>query len=378
VTDVRKEVVIGTPDEAHICASDVERQHLTMWMSMRRHSKEIENCSCAVALHFMHFNFCRKRPVLWLRAKRREVAEFWDKRFSRPCLNHCAGNAVEACSVAILGHFRYLVCAFAKEACVLRTYLIRLIAFICAVLLTACGTSDPQHSESGYAATVVLAITSVPSDVSCIEVSVTGSQSSTQRFDVTPSQSASLSLIGLPSGAVTIYERAFAVGCSQVTASSIPTWVAVAPAAVALVAGQASTVTIVLGRPSQIQITNDFQDTTATPLTFTPSPLAFGNVTVGTTSTLAMTIKNTGTSSTVVPTMAGGGSDISQFGIMAGGGTTCSPGTTSLAAGASCTLQVAFAPTSAGAKSAMFTFGGSPAVATVTLTGTAVASTTSS
>ena len=49
-----------------ISASMVERQNLTMRMSMRRFtrrtnafSKKLENHAYAVALHFMHYNFCR-------------------------------------------------------------------------------------------------------------------------------------------------------------------------------------------------------------------------------------------------------------------------------------------------------------------------------
>jgi len=57
---------IGTPSEKHISTSFAERQNLTMRMSMRRFtrltnafSKKIENHALAVALHFMHYNFCR-------------------------------------------------------------------------------------------------------------------------------------------------------------------------------------------------------------------------------------------------------------------------------------------------------------------------------
>lgn len=58
--------VAGAPDLANVSTSYVERQNLTMRMSIRRftrltngHSKKAENHSYAIALHFMHYNFCR-------------------------------------------------------------------------------------------------------------------------------------------------------------------------------------------------------------------------------------------------------------------------------------------------------------------------------
>jgi IS1 family transposase len=62
---------IGKPDEAHISTSFVERQNLTMRMSMRRFtrltnafSKKLANHEAAIALHFMHYNFCRIHKTL--------------------------------------------------------------------------------------------------------------------------------------------------------------------------------------------------------------------------------------------------------------------------------------------------------------------------
>jgi hypothetical protein len=63
--------VIGSPDYEHVSTSFVERQNLTMRMSMRRFtrltngfSKKIENHGHAVALHFMHYNFVRVHKTL--------------------------------------------------------------------------------------------------------------------------------------------------------------------------------------------------------------------------------------------------------------------------------------------------------------------------
>jgi hypothetical protein len=67
----RTGVLAGSPDPKHISTSFVERQNLSMRMGMRRFtrltnafSKKLENHGHAVALYFMHYNFCRVHKTL--------------------------------------------------------------------------------------------------------------------------------------------------------------------------------------------------------------------------------------------------------------------------------------------------------------------------
>jgi hypothetical protein len=63
--------IAGDPDEVHVSTSYVERSNLTMRMQQGRFtrltnafSKKVENLSHAVALHFMHYKFCRVHQTL--------------------------------------------------------------------------------------------------------------------------------------------------------------------------------------------------------------------------------------------------------------------------------------------------------------------------
>jgi IS1 family transposase/lambda repressor-like predicted transcriptional regulator len=70
-TGCRAMPLIGKPKRQHISTSFVERQNLTMRMNMRRFtrltnafSKKVDNHQWAIALHYMHYNFCRVHQTL--------------------------------------------------------------------------------------------------------------------------------------------------------------------------------------------------------------------------------------------------------------------------------------------------------------------------
>jgi IS1 family transposase len=70
-TGARQVKIVGNPDARHISTSFVERQNLTMRMSMRRFtrltnafSKKLNNHKASVAFYFMWYNFARIHQTL--------------------------------------------------------------------------------------------------------------------------------------------------------------------------------------------------------------------------------------------------------------------------------------------------------------------------
>ncbi len=70
-TGTRKKRISGSPVKGLISTSHIERQNLTVRMTNRRFtrltnafSKKLENHKHSIAIHFMHYNFCRIHSTL--------------------------------------------------------------------------------------------------------------------------------------------------------------------------------------------------------------------------------------------------------------------------------------------------------------------------
>ena len=70
-TDAIRKPIMGEPDDYHVSSTYVERQNFSMRMQTRRFtqlsnafSRKMQNHRHAVALHFMHYNYCRPHMTL--------------------------------------------------------------------------------------------------------------------------------------------------------------------------------------------------------------------------------------------------------------------------------------------------------------------------
>jgi hypothetical protein len=116
------------------------------------------------------------------------------------------------------------------------------------------GSSDDGSVSLGQA---VLAIATAPADVSCVRITVTGSRVVTQMFDAQPGQSVLVAMDQLPIGNDTFLGEAFSQACSQVSATSVPTWLS-DPVVVAVQTGSAVRVDLPLVHNGLANVNVDF------------------------------------------------------------------------------------------------------------------------
>jgi transposase-like protein/IS1 family transposase len=71
IIETKRKAVCGQPDLQMACTSHIERQNLTIRMSLRRYtrltngfSRKMRNHEAALAIYFAHYNWCRKHSTL--------------------------------------------------------------------------------------------------------------------------------------------------------------------------------------------------------------------------------------------------------------------------------------------------------------------------
>lgn len=165
--------------------------------------------------------------------------------------------------------------------------------------------------------------------------------------------------------ATSYIKSATTCGTSLAVGATCTVSVAFKPAAAGALTGALSIADSATGSPQTVALSGTG---TATTVTLTPTSLAFAATPVGsTTAAQVVTVKNTGTVALTLTSETITGTNATSFIKSA---TTCG---TSLAAGASCTVSVAFKPAAGGALTAALSVvdngAGSPQTATLTGTG---------
>jgi hypothetical protein len=130
------------------------------------------------------------------------------------------------------------------------------------VNLTAAGCGDTRLGRSldDKQVQVVLAITAVPTDVTCVRLTATGQgRAVTREVDVMAGAEVSESFGGLPLGALEFLGEAFPGACTAVSKATIPTWVS-EPVQESIVVGRIASVALTLHRNGRAKVTLDFAD----------------------------------------------------------------------------------------------------------------------
>jgi len=231
------------------------------------------------------------------------------------------------------------------------------------VALTGTGAAAPTYTVSLSPTTLTFASTT--------EGSTTAAQIVTVKNTGTGAVTLSSETI-TGTNATSFLKSATTCGSTLATGASCTVSVEFKPAATGTLKANLSVADNATGTPQTVALTGTGVAATTPTITLTPASIAFPNTAVGTTSDAqVVTLKNTGSITVTVSSIALSGTDPSSFLEIGNCGT-------SLSAGASCAIYIAFKPASAvaltGTLSATDNASGSPQKVTLTGTGTAVPS----
>jgi len=105
-------------------------------------------------------------------------------------------------------------------------YLLATLGCVAAGFVACSSRTDGNNTGSeANLGQVSLNVAAAPSDVHCVAIQAANStRSVTRNIDVTPGQSITTTVNGLPTGTVTVSALAYPAACSALTASSVATW----------------------------------------------------------------------------------------------------------------------------------------------------------
>lgn len=91
-----------------------------------------------------------------------------------------------------------------------------------AIGAVACGAAGDPVGQAGIegAGTAQIAVTSTPSDVSCIRITAVGGTTKSTNFPVTAGQSTTLTMTGVPTGTVSFSGKAYGVACGSISGAT--------------------------------------------------------------------------------------------------------------------------------------------------------------
>jgi subtilase family serine protease len=233
-------------------------------------------------------------------------------------------------------------------------------------------TGSPQTvSLTGTGAAATPAVTLTPTSLTFASTTV-GSTTAAQVVTVKNSGTAALTLTSetiTGTNATSFLISAKTCTTSLAAAATCTVSVEFKPAAAGTLTASLSIADSATGSPQAVTLTGTGTAAAAPAITLTPTSIAFpATATAGTSVAQVVTVKNTGTAAATISSIALGGTNATSF-VEIG---TCG---TSLAAGASCSVYVAFKPASAAALSGTLSVTdnatGSPQTVTLTGTGTA-------
>jgi len=125
--------------------------------------------------------------------------------------------------------------------------------------LAACNGGGGGSTSDGDRGVATIALTQVPTDVTCIRGTVAGSRTVQRTFNVSPGQSSVLTLTGLPTGDDTFSGEAFNVACAGIGPTTAPTWIG-DPVSATVGAGTPVAVNLVLRHNGQATVSIDFDN----------------------------------------------------------------------------------------------------------------------